>query len=143
MFFWISPAFSRWGWRGEKEPGVRHCQVLSDFRALPGLALVALRVLGRSPQLITLLGAGQAPQTEANLKISHLQPVTQSPSVSRDKVTGFVDLAREVVMASQATLSTSHLFPQLLCLGLISDMLPFSFNTYAPFYLYQIWRFRA
>lgn len=30
---------------------------LSDFRVLPGLALVALRVLGRSPQLITLLGA--------------------------------------------------------------------------------------
>ena len=30
---------------------------LSDFRVLPGLALVALRVLGRSPQLIALLGA--------------------------------------------------------------------------------------
>ena len=49
-----------------------------------------------------------APQTEANLKISHLHPVTQSSILSRDRITGFVDLAREVVMASQATLSTSH-----------------------------------
>ena len=71
-----------------------------------------------------------APQTEANLKISHLQPVTQSSILSRDRITGFVDLAREVVMASQATLSTSHLFPQLLCLGLISDMFPFTFIRY-------------
>ena len=135
MFFWISPAFSRWGWRGEKEPGIRHCQVLSDFRALPGLALVALRVLGRSSQLITLLCARQAPQTDANLKMSHLQPVTQSPSVSRDKVTGFVDLAREVVMASQATLSTSHFVSTIALPGL-------NFR-YVPFYLYQIRRFRA
>ena len=36
-----------------------------------------------------------------------------------------------------------HISLQSLCLGLISDMLPFSFNRYAPFYLYQIWRFRA
>ena len=36
-----------------------------------------------------------------------------------------------------------HISLQSLCLGLISDMLPFSFNRYAPFYLYQIRRFRA
>ena len=108
---------------------------LGDFCVLPGLALVTLRVLGRSPQLIALLGAWQAPQTEANLKISHLQPVTQSSSLSRDRLTGFVDLAREVVMASQATLSTSHYISTITLPGL-------NFRC-TSFYLYQIQHFRA
>ena len=76
-----------------------------------------------------------APQTEANLKISHLHPVTQSSILSRDRITGFVDLAREVVMASQATLSTSHFVSTIALPGL-------NFR-YVPFYLYQIRRFRA
>lgn len=45
---------------------------------------------------------------KTSLKTSHLQPVTQSSSLSRDGITGFVDLAREVVMASEEILSTSY-----------------------------------
>ena len=123
------------GWRGNREPGVRHCQVLSDFSALPGLVVVALRVLGRSPPAHHITWCLTAPQMEANLKISHLQPVTQSSSLSRDRITGFVDLAREVVLASQATLSTSQYVSTIALPGL-------NFR-YAPFYFHQLWGFRA
>lgn len=43
-----------------------------------------------------------------SLKISQLQPATQPSSLSRDRMTGFVDLARGVVRVSEDILSTSH-----------------------------------
>ena len=129
MFFWKSPAFSRWVWRGNREPGVRHCQVLSDFSVLPELALVALRVLGRSPQLITLLGAWQL------LKRSRLKDFTSvacysiTQSLKRPD-TGLLIWQERLFWPPRQHKVHLTTFPQSLCLGLISDMLPFTMIRY-------------
>ena len=100
------------GWgaeRGQRAKRQSFLQLLSDFSVLPGLASAALRVLRRFHQLLTSRGAWQALlKQKPSLKISQLQPVTQSSSLSRVRITGFVDLAKGVVMVSEEILSTSH-----------------------------------
>lgn len=98
------------GWLGGGRLGTRHqsfLQLPCDFSVLPRLELAALRPyrLGKPSHYAV---PDELLKGKTSLKTSHLQPVTQSSSLSRDGVTGFVDLARGVVMASEEILSTSH-----------------------------------